>query len=145
MPHDTLQQHQSVLPQQSREEPTIKARPVQAETVVGPIRRRFRGSQIVWYILGFIEVVLFVRFFLEFIGANAEAGFTRFITIISLPFAGPFVNVVTPARVDTSVFDWSLLLAMVIYALIAWGIVKIIVMSKPVSDLEAHEKLEGQQ
>src|SRR5690349_11446126 len=78
--------------------PTIGAKPIQAETVVGPIRRRFRSSQAVWYILGIIEMLLFFRFFLKLIGANESAGFTRLINGASLPFAGAFENVVQPIQ-----------------------------------------------
>ena len=55
------------------------------------------------------------------------------------------MSVVPALRVERSVFEWSLLLAMAIYALVAWGIVKLLVMSKPVSDAEADVKLNEQE
>lgn len=124
---------------------TIHAKPVKPEKVVGPIRRRFRSSQAVWYILGVIEILLFFRFFLKLIGANEAAGFTQFIYGASFPFAGPFVNVVASIRTGNSTFEWSVLLAMAVYALIAWGVIKLLIMSKPVSDAEANTKLESQE
>ncbi len=139
-----IPRQESVLPPDSTGSPTIGAKPVNAEAVVGPIRRRFRGSQIIWYVLGFIEIILALRFFLLFIGANVSAGFTQFIYTISGPVANPFMNVVGSARIERSVFDWSILLAMAIYALVAWGAIKLLVMSKPVSDGEAHDKLDSQ-
>ena len=145
MENTNPEQSTSVMPPEMEGEATIGAKPINPQSVVSPIRRRFRSSQAVWYILGAIEILLFVRFFLKFIGANESAGFTRFIYIISYPFAGAFVNVVKPSVVDKSVFEWSLLLAMVIYALIAWGVVKLLVLSKPISDQEAHSKLDSQE
>lgn len=135
----------SVMPPEVQGAPTIGAKPINAKAVVSPIRVRFRSSQIVWYILGLIEILLVFRFVLKFIGANESAGFTQFIYTISFPFAGPFETILNASQVNASVFEWSLLIAMIVYALIAWGIVKLLVMSKPVSDQEAHSKLDSQE
>jgi hypothetical protein len=138
-----LEKSSSVMTPEANGDPTIGAKPINAQSVVSPIRLRFRGSQIVWYLLGVIEILLLLRFVLKFVGANASAGFTQFIYTISSPFAGSFMNVVNPSQVGKSIFDWSIILAMIIYALVAWGIVKLLVMSKPVSDKEAHNKLDS--
>lgn len=142
---DEVQQPNSPILTEQVDSPTIGARPVRAEKVVGPIRRRFRGAQTVWYVLGVVEFLLLLRLFLKFIGAAETAGFTQFVYTVSFPFAGPFVNVVGPSRFDKSVFEWSMLLAMFVYALIAWGVVKILVMSRPVSDAEANTGLDDQK
>ena len=47
----------------------------------------FKGTQVVWYVLSVIEVILAFRFMLKLLGANPEAGFTSFIYAISWPFA----------------------------------------------------------
>ncbi|TSD01061.1 MAG: hypothetical protein Athens071425_508, partial [Parcubacteria group bacterium Athens0714_25] len=39
----------------------------------------YRGTQIVWYLLGLLEILLAFRFILKLLGANMEAGFTSFI------------------------------------------------------------------
>ncbi len=52
----------------------------------------YRGTQIVWYILGIIEVVLAFRFILKLLGANPDAGFSSFIYGISYIFATPFLK-----------------------------------------------------
>lgn len=98
----------------------------------------------VWYILGIVEVLLAFRFLLKLFGANPAAGFTSFVYGITQPFAAPFLNVFRVARVQGSVFEWTTLLAMVVYWLIAWAIIKLFVMSKPVSHTEAAVKLENQ-
>jgi hypothetical protein len=139
-----LEQSSSVMPSELWGDSTIGAKPINAHSVVNPIRLRFRGSQIVWYLLGLIEVILMIRFLLEFMGANQFAGFTQFIQAISFPFAAPFINVIDSSQVGQNVFNWSLLLAALVYALVAWGLVKLFVMSKPVSDQEADSRLESQ-
>ncbi len=102
----------------------------------------YRGTQVVWYILGLIEVLLAFRFGLRLLAANPEAGFSRFIYTISYPFAAPFLKVFNASKVDSGVFEWTTLLAMFVYFLIAWGIVKLFFMSKTVSTTEAAAKLD---
>ncbi len=115
------------------------------ETVSGArIRPLYRGTQVVWYILGVIEVLLAFRFILRAMGANPAAGFTSFIYGVTSLFVAPFLAVFRSFRASTSTIEWSTLLAMLVYWLIAWAIVKIFVMSKPVSTLEANEKLNEQ-
>jgi hypothetical protein len=108
------------------------------------IKPLYRTTQIVWYILAVIEAILAVRFFLKLLGANTQAGFTQFIYGATQIFAGPFLIVFRVSSVERNIFEWSTLLAMVIYLLIAWIIVKGLIMSKPVSTKEADEKLPGQ-
>ena len=84
------------------------------------------------------------RFLLRLFGANPAAGFTNFIYDISYPFAAPFLNVFRITRVEGSVVEWTTLLAMVVYWLIAWAIVKMFVMSRSVSTPEAAVRLENQ-
>ncbi len=102
----------------------------------------YRGTQIVWYILGLIEVLLAFRFGLRLFAANTSAGFTSFIYTLSYPFFAPFLNVFSTTKVEGNVFEWTTLLAMFVFWLIAWGIVKLFFMSKTVSTPEAAAKLD---
>lgn len=102
----------------------------------------YRGTQVVWYILGLLEVILAFRFVLKLLAANASAGFTSFIYSISYPFAAPFISVFRLTKVEGSIFEWTTILAMLVYLLIAWGIVKIFSMSKTVSTPEAATKMD---
>lgn len=106
----------------------------------------FRSTQVVWYLLGIIEILLAFRFVLKLLAANPEAGFTSFIYGVTYIFAAPFRAVFPTSSVtDGNVFEWTTLLAMFVYAVIAWGIIKLIVMSKTVSTPEAAEKLDDQE
>ena len=80
---------------------------------------------------------------LKLLGANPLAGFTSFIYGISYPFAAPFLSVFKITDVKGSVFEWTTL-AMLVYWLIAWGIVKLFLMGKTVSTPEAAVKLDNQ-
>jgi hypothetical protein len=105
----------------------------------------YRGTQIVWYLFGLLEALLAFRFILKLTAANPGAGFTDFIYNLSYPFVVPFINVFRTARVEGSVFEWTTLLAMVVYWLIAKGIVRLLVIGKPVSTPEAHQKLNREE
>lgn len=105
----------------------------------------YRGTQIVWYILGFIEIMLAFRFALKLLGANPDAGFTALIYGVTHIFAAPFLNVFQISRVAGATFEWTTLLAMFVYWVIAIGIIKLFLMGKAVSTPEAAAKLGEQE
>lgn len=105
----------------------------------------YRGTQIVWYIVGLLEALLAFRFVLKLLGANSAAGFTSFIYGITQPFASPFLNVFRITKVEGSVFEWTTLLAMLVYWLVALAIIKLFLMGKTVSTPEAAVKLDNQE
>ena len=105
----------------------------------------FRGTQIVWYLFTLLEIVLIFRLVMRFVGANPSAGFTSFIYAVSGPFVQPFIAVFRPTLVAGQVFEWTTLLAIVVYYLIAWGLTSLLAMSKTVSTPEAAAKLEDKE
>lgn len=104
----------------------------------------YRGTQIVWYVLGLIEVLLAFRFALKLLGANSGAGFTSFIYGVTYIFAEPFLNVFRVTRIEGSIFEWTTILAMFVYWIVAIGIVKLFLMGRTVSTPEAAVKLDSQ-
>ena len=104
----------------------------------------YRGTQIVWYVLGVLEVLLAFRFVLKLLGANPAAGFSNFIYSLSYPFTLPFSAVFGTSQVSGSVFEWTTLLAMAVYWLVAFGLIKMLTMSKAVTTPEAAVKLDSQ-
>lgn len=106
----------------------------------------YRGTQIVWAILGIIEVLLAFRFILKLLGANPAAGFTNFIYDVTYIFAAPFLAVFRSTQiVQGSIFEWTTLLAMLVYWVIALGIIKLFLMGKTVSTPEAAAKLDNEE
>jgi len=105
----------------------------------------FRGTQVVWYLLSLLEVLLAVRFVLKLTGANPAAGFTSFIYAITWPFAAPFLAVFPSTAVQGSIFEWTTLLAMFVYWMVALAIVRLFLISKTVSTPEAAEKLKEEE
>jgi hypothetical protein len=105
----------------------------------------YRGTQVVWYILGLIEVLLAFRFVLKLLGANPTAGFTSFIYGVSYILATPFLSVFRISQVAGNVFEWTTFLAMFVYWVLAVGIIKLFLMGKTVSTPEAATKLNDQE
>lgn len=95
-------------------------------------------TNIVWYIVGFIEVILLLRFVLKLLGANPSNGFVDLVYTVSGVFTAPFdsiFGVTTPPAGDVnSVFEPSILVAAAVYALIGWGIVKLINLNRPAAE-----------
>lgn len=104
-------------------------------------RPLYRGAQIVWYSLSVIETLLIARFVLKMLQANPDAVFTSIIYTLSGIFSAPFTAVFQNDSLSGSVFEWTSLLAMLVYWLLALGIIKLFVMSKAVSSREADENL----
>jgi hypothetical protein len=106
----------------------------------------YRGTQVVWYVLGVLEALLLIRFALKLLGANAGAGFTSLIYGVTYPFAAPFLGVFKASRiVEGSVFEWTTLLAMLVYWLLAIAIIKLFLMGRSVSTPEAAIKMDEQE
>ncbi|MDQ2932907.1 MAG: YggT family protein [bacterium] len=105
----------------------------------------YRGTQVVWYILALLEALLAFRFVLKLLGANPGAGFTTFIYGVTYPLVAPFLSVFRISRVEGSVFEWTTLLAMFVFWLIAVAIIRLFLMSRSVSTPEAATKLDQQE
>lgn len=105
----------------------------------------FRGVQVVWYILSLIEIILIFRFVLRLLGANAAAGFTSFMYGLARPLLAPFATVFPQTVVEGSVFEWTTLLAMAVYYIVALIIVRLFLMGRSVSTPEAAAKLENEE
>lgn len=91
----------------------------------------FTTRRVVYYILGILEVLLAFRLVFKLLGANPNSGFVAFIYSISQVFLAPFTAIFRSAStqgIETKAFlEPSTIIAMVVYALIAWGIVKLII------------------
>ncbi len=105
----------------------------------------YRGTQVVWYVLGAIEILLAFRLALKLLAANPGAGFSSFVYNLSYPFILPFQSVFGVTRLEGSAFEWTTLLAMFVYWVLAMAIVKLFLMGRAVSTPEAAAKLDRQE
>ncbi len=102
---------------------------------------------IIYFVFTVIIVLLALRFVLLLLGANESAGFTQMVYAWSAPFMAPFDAVFGETSVNGSTFEWSALLAIAVYALLAWGISALVEAVTPrasAGTIETHETVEDQ-
>jgi hypothetical protein len=104
----------------------------------------FRTYQVIWYVLGIIEVVLAFRILLKLFGANTQSGFTSFIYSISSPFSLPFSGIFGVTGISEMIFEWSTIIAMIVYAIVAYGIVALFQLVKPTNPEEVTQIVDNQ-
>lgn len=85
-------------------------------------KRVIRSYNFVWLIIGVIETLLLFRFIFELLSANPYNGFVQLIYTLSYPFAAPFQDIFRITYVSSSIMNWSILVAMVVYLIIGYGI-----------------------
>jgi hypothetical protein len=92
----------------------------------------------IWYLVGFIEIILMLRFALKLFGANPSNGFVDFVYAVTGVLTAPFDSIFGVARPEAgqvnSVFEPSILVAAAVYALIGWGIVKLLNLNRPAAE-----------
>ncbi|MBP7760370.1 hypothetical protein KA093_01080 [Candidatus Saccharibacteria bacterium] len=119
--------------QQSREiqttEQQIGGTTVQRQTVAerSSVPMTVVASRVVWYIVGFIVVLLALRMVLLLLSAQQGNAFVDFIYSFSAVFAAPFFGVFsyTPSYSGFT-FEVSTLVAILVYVLVGWGLAKLL-------------------
>lgn len=100
--------------------------------VATPIETEATNSQtteyIVYLLLGALEILLTFRLVLKLMGASISSTFVGFIYgltgLFILPFEGIFRRGFSQGIETTSILEPSTLVAIIVYAILAWGIVK---------------------
>ena len=86
----------------------------------------FKATQLVWLFFGILEVLIGLRVFLKLIAANPESPIAQFIYGFTNLFLFPFQGLTVTPSAGGMVLEISSLIAMVVYALIAWAIERLI-------------------
>jgi glucan phosphoethanolaminetransferase (alkaline phosphatase superfamily) len=102
--------------------------------VTTPIRSGATNSQtreyLVYYFFGALETLLVFRLILKIAGASINSWFVTIVYTLSrffiMPFEGIFRRATTQGVGTTSVFEPSTIVALIVYAILAYGIVKLI-------------------
>lgn len=90
----------------------------------------------VWLIAGIIIALLAARFVLRLTGANPGNTFTSIVYAVSGFFSMPFdtmfgAEAIPASGAVQSVFEPSILVAIAVYAVVAWGIGKALTVGRP--------------
>jgi hypothetical protein len=102
--------------------------------VTTEVKRVATGTQqveyLIYFFFGVLEILLAFRLVLKLLGASVSSGFVRLIYsltgIFIYPFEGIFRRGYTQGVETTSVLEPSTLVAIIVYAVLAWGIVKLV-------------------
>jgi hypothetical protein len=120
-----MQTHQETI----QSTPTIATDRTQTSITDPYAGRRATSIKItraIYLIFGIIEALLAIRFVLKALGANADAGFAQLMYSVTGPLVAPFRGLFgTPQAASGAVLELHTLIALVIYALVAWLLVRV--------------------
>jgi YGGT family len=85
-----------------------------------------RAKQVIYYIFGVVEALLAIRFVLLLLGASQDSGFVQLIYGLSRPFVLPFQGIFGVPSFDGSMIEWSSLVGIIVYLLVAYGLARLI-------------------
>lgn len=86
----------------------------------------FKATQMVWLLFGILEALIALRIGLKLIGANAASPIATFIYGFTDLFLKPFAGLTGTPSAGNMVLEISSFIAMVVYALIAWALERIV-------------------
>lgn len=93
-------------------------------------QKNLKSRKLIYYALGVLEVLFAFRLVFKVLGANPQSTFVDIIykltNIFLAPFVGIFRMAVTKGIETQSILEPPLIIAMIVYASIAWGIVRLI-------------------
>jgi len=94
-----------------------------------------RLTQLVWLLFGILEALIGLRVLLKLIAANPNSPFAALVYSASSLFVWPFAGLTRTPAAEGMVLDIPSIIAMFVYALVAWAIVRLIwiVLNRPVN------------
>lgn len=111
--------------------PATTSTPIQRSVVASPAPSTV-AAHVIWYVAGVLLVLLAFRFVLALLGANPSNGFADFIYSTSHPFVAPFFSLFSfNTQLGVSHFEIYTLIAMAVYAVIAWGLARLVTLNRP--------------
>jgi hypothetical protein len=92
----------------------------------------FRAAAVVGFIVGAVDILIAARFLGKLLGASSASSFVHFIYQVSSVFVAPFTGIFGDTGSKTNTFETASLVAIVVYAVVGWGIVVLIrIMTAP--------------
>jgi uncharacterized protein YggT (Ycf19 family) len=85
----------------------------------------FKITQFIWLVFGVLEALIGLRIFLRLIAASPANWFTAFLYQLTDIFLWPFQGITANPAVQGFVLEISSFIAMLVYALIAWALVRL--------------------
>jgi len=83
-------------------------------------------AALVWLLFGILEALIGLRVFLKLIAANPNNPFAALVYNASYLFVWPFSGLTRTPAAEGMVLDIPSIIAMLVYALVAWVVVRLI-------------------
>jgi len=100
--------------------------------------------EVIYLLFGIIDALLLIRLVLKLLGANAHAGFASFTYGLTDFFLAPFHGLLPTIVSGKSVLELSVVFAILIYSLIALGLVRLVAITLSRSVMVSqHSRSEG--
>ncbi|OLB86699.1 MAG: hypothetical protein AUI15_30675 [Actinobacteria bacterium 13_2_20CM_2_66_6] len=80
---------------------------------------------LIYLVFGVIDGLLLIRLVLKLLGANTSAAFTQWVYNVTDFFLAPFHNLLPTIGNNQSQLEMSVVVAMLVYALIAWVLARL--------------------
>lgn len=84
-----------------------------------------RAVELIYLVFGVVDGLLLIRLVLKLLGANPEAGFSRWIYNVTEVLLGPFRGLLPTVGNTQSQLEMSVLIAILVYALIGWVLARL--------------------
>lgn len=106
-------------------------------TVSGTVKQitvEATGSQTIeytiYFLFGALDIALISRLVLKVLGASTASEFVRLVYVLTGVFVAPFQGIfhrgISPGIETASILEPATIVAIVVYAVLAWGIVKLV-------------------
>jgi uncharacterized protein YggT (Ycf19 family) len=107
---------------------TTTGSPVEADDsqVVSRVAPARRATEVIYLVFGIINGLLLIRIVLKLLGASPEAGFSSFIYGVTGFFLAPFKGLLPAMASGKSIFEPSVVIAILVYLLVALMLAKIV-------------------
>jgi len=100
--------------------------PAQHGSMAEEGRYNFRAAAVVGFIVGAVDILIAARFLGKLLGASSQSAFVNFIYQVSGPLVAPFKGIFGNGGSSSNSFETASLVAIVVYAVIGWGLVMLI-------------------
>jgi predicted ATPase len=106
--------------------PAAPTAPVERASVTEQGAYNYRAVAVVGFVVGLVDVLIAARFLGKLLGASAQSAFVHFIYQLSGVMVAPFTGIFGDTGTKTNTFETASLVAIVVYAVIGWGLVVLI-------------------
>jgi uncharacterized protein YggT (Ycf19 family) len=95
-------------------------------------RYQYKVAASIWFVAAVIDLLLAGDFVVRLLGATKSSAFVNFIYQVSAIFSTPFHGIWPAVTNRASYFDPADLVAIVVYAVIGWGLITLVkIMTAP--------------